>query len=80
MLYAQFYILMKVSGLSALYKVPIDQRERSRRRLFLCIYVLTREALARVTERCNLSHPYIVLINMSIGVVFDWRAYTCILK
>lgn len=80
MLYAQFYILMKVSGLSALYIVPIDQRERSRRRLFLCIYVLTREALARVTERCNLSHPYIVLINMSIGVVFDWRAYTCILK
>lgn len=80
MLYAQFYILMKVSGLSALYRVPIDQRERSRRRLFLCIYVLTRKALARVTERCNLSHPYIVLINMSIGVVFDWRAYTCILK
>lgn len=69
-----------VSGLSALYRVPIDQRERSRRRLFLCIYLLTREALARVTERCNLSHPYIVLINMSIGVVFDWRAYTCILK
>lgn len=80
MLYAQFYILMKVFGLSALYRVPIDQRERSRRRLFLCIYVLTREALARVTERCNLSHPYIVLINMFIGVVFDWRAYTCILK
>lgn len=80
MLYAQLYIIMKVSGLSALYRVPIDQRERSRRRLFLCIYLLTREALARVTERCNLSRPYIVLINMSIGVVFDWRAYRCILK
>lgn len=80
MLYAQLYILMMVSGLSALYRVPIDQRERSRRRLFLCIYLLNREALARVTERCNLSRPYIVLINMSIGVVFDWRAYTCILK
>lgn len=77
MLYAQPYILMMVSGLSALYRVPIDQRERSRRRLFLCIYLLNREALARVTERCNLSRPYIVLINMSIGVVLI-GAHICV--
>lgn len=77
MLYAQLYILMMVSGLSALYRVPIDQRERSRRRLFLCIYLLNREALARVMERCNLSRPYIVLINMSIGVVLI-GAHICV--
>lgn len=60
---------MKVSGLPALYRVPIDQQERSRMRLFLCIYLLISEALARVTKSCNLSHPSILVIILSIGVV-----------